>query len=201
MRIVCLPSLLLVIFFMSGSAALAAPCSDASNRLLRQLAEDGDLDARLYLARKLLFNECSAGDRQEGLKHLITAADSNHPEAQFELGRLLYADAESPSEQRHSRALIEQAAQSGLVDAQELYGVIIMEGSETAQQRQVGFYWLGSAASLGSARAAMIAFTIYKDGAHGVSPDACLAAMWADAAHAIAGYYKDSTIDLDQACQ
>lgn len=195
-------AIFVIIQVLNASASTAdSPCSLASLRLLEQRAIEGDVEAEVFLAKKLLSGDCGHENRDYGLDLMISAAQKNHVDAQFELGRLMYAEARTDPEEHEARELIETAAHAGLADAQELYGVIIMHSSENAAQRDEGLYWLGSAASNGSSRAAIIAYTIFKNGVHGVQPDLCLAAMWAEAAHAMSGASVPQPITVDQECR
>ena len=109
-------------------------------------------------------------------------------------------EAASNAEEREALAMIGRAAQSGLIEAQAFFGHLTVERAATPEQRDEGFFWLGSAANQGSLRAAMVVYTLYRDGLHGVVADQCLAAHWAEAAHLLSEPDARAPSLLDQTC-
>ena len=79
--------------------------------------------------------------------------------------------------------MIRQSARLGEPEAQALYGLLLVSDAQDAQQRDEGFYWLGSAANNGIVQAALTVSVIYAEGMHGVAKDQCIAKIWRDAAH------------------
>lgn len=105
----------------------------------RALADPDERAARLYFLGCGLVDcdDPTTGEEAVAVLHEAMALGSSH--AALELGRLWLADASSAADVRGALALIERAAEAGLVEAQLLLGNILLEAPAT---REAGERWL-----------------------------------------------------------
>ena len=92
----------------------------------------------------------------------------------MEAGLLLLRFAKGPSEKRRALDLLRAAAEGDLAEAQHHLGIAMMT-SVNAEERAVGLYWLGAAASGGHALSAVLMGHLYENGEAGVERDLCVA--------------------------
>ncbi|MEM9434640.1 MAG: hypothetical protein AAGA12_12030 [Pseudomonadota bacterium] len=201
MRCFILSLLLPGLAIFCASEAQSSACLNASNYLLLEKAQNGDVEAQLYLGNQLLMGDCSTEEKHRGVAMIEAAADAGHLPALFLLGSLQIAYAKTDAEEAVANAMITRAAEAGLAEAQSLLGVLTLEKATNREERDQAMYWLGSAASQGSAHAAMAAHTIYAHGMHGISQDKCLALLWAEAAQLLSGEPIDFLDSVSAACQ
>lgn len=158
-------------------------------RILTPLAEQGNAKAQYNLA---LFYHNGAGvekSHDKALQWLEKAAAQHLPEAQLALGEaLLYGedgmttydapamqDQSTPPQAQRERgiALITQAAEQGLSQAQESLGRHWLNGWRISEPRgdvQKAAYWLEKAAAQNNANAQYSLALLYRDG-NGVTKD------------------------------
>lgn len=175
--------------------------STLSNHLVVREAEAGDANAMVYLGKKLLQQYCTAAQQKEGVRFLALAVNAENPEAMFVLGAFLISDATAEAEERLGLDYVERSAELGHARAAAFFGAHLMSVSQTDDQRDKAFLWLGRAANDGSVLAAMTLSELYKGGLHGVVQDRCVAALWRETAGLLQHPEMDFSHHTDIACR
>ncbi|MEM9550583.1 MAG: hypothetical protein AAGA05_05375 [Pseudomonadota bacterium] len=182
-----------------GTADAGCP-SGPSLHLLETQAKAGDLDAMAYLGEALMHPDCAQEARDKGLRMLVNAAEAGQPQAMFLIGIMVVARHSEPEGSELGSDYIRRSAEAGHVEAEAWHGAMLMAEARGEAERDDAFYWLGSAASKGSVRAAMTVHHVYRAGMHGVQRDDCLAALWFDVAVMLQHPNVAQTADADVTC-
>lgn len=130
--------LLVPLLFLTAAATAAMPEIAA----LRASALAGDPYAQLNLGAAYDNGIGVEPDAALALRWYRAAAEQGVPEAQFNLGHLLFSRGKA-GEGAH---WLTQAAQQGLADAQYLIGVMYAEGTGVPADAAVALMWLRRAA-------------------------------------------------------
>lgn len=195
-------SCLLLVGF-SGSAHASSTtqeCQSMGNYLLEQRIKDGDKEAQFYLGKKLTSEACNDKTLRRGLLLLDDLVANDHSAALFELGKLLIISSLTEAQIAEGTDFIRQSAQLGFAQAEELYGLLLIEKSQGSDERDQAMYWIGSAANKGLSSAAQVASFLYKHGMHGIEPDICIASLWEEAAFLIANPSETEHADASNTC-
>ena len=159
-----------------------APVCDAAVLLnLTSRADQGDTDAQFELGILLLFGHCVSEDQNAGLERLESAAEQDHAEAAYILGRLYSDDSHGLFDALQAHRYLRIAAVHGHVLAQHSLGVMLIRGDGGTDGTEAGLFWLRSAASEGYGLSALLIGRLHELGRFGVAKDLCEARDWYEA--------------------
>lgn len=176
-------------------------CNSAGTYLLKRAIERNDPDAKYALGKRMLEAPCTPSEQEEGFALLSTLASDGYGPALFDLGRMMIGSAETDLETEQGMALVHRSAQQGMAEAQALYGLLLISDATQEEDRHNALFWLGSAADNGVSHAAKAVSVMYARGMHGVTADACLAAIWNEAAILIDHPHAKPKQDTSSACR
>lgn len=178
----------------SSTSASGAPPSDLAAFFGRRQGEpvvDGPEQDAYKRGVALIEGDGVSQDKEAGIRHLETAAEAGHPDAQFLLG-LAYRSGEGVArDDEKAFQLFQEAATQDHNDAAFLIGLSFLRGRGADEDREAAGRWFKRAAETGHAGAQYHLGVAYLTGS-GVPKDAGKALPWLAAAaqtgHAEAQY-------------
>jgi localization factor PodJL len=153
-------------------AAVAGPLAP-TGATIEQAAQQGNLVAQYELALQRL----AAGQTQEGVTLLRTAADRGFAMAQYRLAKLYERGEGVPADLTIARQWTERAAASGNRRAMHDLGVYFARGEGAPLDEAAAFRWFRQAAELGVADSQYNLGVLYQQG-RGVTANASEALFW-----------------------
>jgi len=145
---------------------------------LTGMANSGDTEAQLRVGEiyfKGLYGvPC---DKPEGIRWLRKSAEQDNPQAQYRLGKILFAGIDLPKDLSKAMALFRKAAEKNDPDAQFSLGVMFDEGEGTSPDPIQAVAWYRKAAGQGQSMAEYNLGMMYFEG-KGIPKDPIEAAKW-----------------------
>lgn len=120
------------------------PHAPLKGKAWQPLAEQGDANAQVWLARTLL----QANEPEEAIVWLGRAADKGHPDAQTLLGLSYFSGRAVTRSSEEAVKWLRQAAEKGYPKAEGLLGLTLITASEVRNQEE-GVRWVRKAAADG----------------------------------------------------
>ena len=144
----------------------------------RKAAEQGDVDAQLWLGVMYANGKGVPEDDQEAASWYYRAAEQGHAEAQYSLGLRYSYGRGVPEDGREAVFWYRKAAEQGHAEAQCSLGVSYADGKGVPEDDGEAVFWYRKAAEQGHARAQCHLGLMYDDGGEGVPANGQEAAFW-----------------------
>lgn len=157
-----------------------AQCDQSIVKTIQRNAHAGDFDAQFVIAQLLASGHCMPLSMERALQWLERAAKAGHLEAAYQLSVHFITET---GEKARALPFLRSAAKAGHPQAQHLLGLTLLGPDAGPEQRDLGLYWLGSAASEDSGFSALVLGQLHERGMLGVPQDVCLALDWYEASH------------------
>lgn len=157
------------------------PTSPTSLEEKEMKAQEGDAEEQYILAKYLLRDEHSKGNRERGFDWLKTAAKQGHRQAQYKIGLMYQWGDFVERDVQKAVEWYQTAAESGSVKAALSLGVLFDYGNGVPKSVEKAIKWYDIAAERGSTSAKFNLGLIYLNG-RGVFQDETKAAFWFHAA-------------------
>jgi len=185
--------------FLMVSQTLAGPFEDATDayksddyKTVIELAEKGNVDARIYLGRMYFEGEGVQQDYAEAMKWYRKAAEQGHADAMILLGFMFEVGQGGPKNYGEAIKWFRAAADQGSADAQYALGDMYEGGKGVPQDYPAAMEWFRKAADQGEAHAQYALGDMYEEG-KGVPKNYVRAHMWynlAASTYASSPYYE-----------
>ena len=164
-----------------GVAALEAGRYEDALRMLRPLAEAGNIEAQLNLGALYDIGGGVPKDRAQAAAWYRRAAEGGHAQAAVNLAVMYEAGSGVPQSLAESARWFRKSAELGHVRAQYYYALMCEEGNGIPQDYPEAAKWYRAAADQGELRAQFGLAVLYRKGL-GVPQDPVQAYLWYDLA-------------------
>jgi TPR repeat protein len=136
-----------------------------------KVAEGGNANAQFEVGCKF------SHDYQQAFKWIGKAAEQNHHDAQYELGKMYFNGSGVARNYKQAVFWYQKAAEQGNVSAQYILGKMYKYGKGVPKDSAKAVEWLLKAAEQGNVSAQILIGTIYEDG-EGIPKDFSKAVKW-----------------------
>lgn len=146
-------------------------------KFCKPAAEDGDDDARCFMAARYFKGEGVAKNPDEAIRLLRAAAEDGHPYAKFYLGQELIVGEHVAPSPKEGIALLEELARTGNVNVLKKLVNVFNSGVYISRDAERAFHWARKAAERGDAECQYFVGRCYERG-DGVSESRRQAILW-----------------------